>query len=224
MRSKTWQIGALSTLLVLPGLVLPGSGACSSITPQGEMQVTVSLYNDAEMEPGTLRQAEEEASRVFRQSGIEVQWLNCPLAPEGPGKSQSCTEAVFPTHPQLRIARRPLSLTAATMGISYLSADGSGCYAYLFYERVRELHENTRVNLARILGRVVAHEIGHLLLGTNSHAANGIMRAKWSREELTRLSHGMLCFSGLESQRMRETLSAGLLHKEKPFAAARMGH
>jgi hypothetical protein len=201
-------------------LVLPGSGVCSKTIPQEGMRVTISVYNDAEVAASILGQAEEEASRVFRQSGIEVKWLNCPLAPKGP---ESCTEAVFPTHLQVRIARRPVGVTASTMGISFLSADGRGCYADLFYERVEELHESTRVNLARMLGLVAAHEIGHLLLGTNSHAPNGIMRAHWSEEELASVSRGRLFFSGRESQRMREKLSAGLFHKEAALTEARTG-
>ena len=34
--------------------------------------------------------------------------------------------------------------------------------------------------MAVILGRVTAHEIGHLLLGTNGHAPAGLMRATWN--------------------------------------------
>jgi hypothetical protein len=41
-------------------------------------------------------------------------------------------------------------------------------------------------DVAVLLGRTVAHEIGHLLIGTNRHAASGLMRARWSREELQR--------------------------------------
>jgi hypothetical protein len=38
----------------------------------------------------------------------------------------------------------------------------------------------TGVPLPTILGRVTAHEIGHLLLGTNSHALAGLMQAAWN--------------------------------------------
>ncbi|MEO5822443.1 MAG: hypothetical protein ABIT71_18195 [Vicinamibacteraceae bacterium] len=37
----------------------------------------------------------------------------------------------------------------------------------------------TGLPVALILGRVTAHEIGHLLLGTNSHAPTGLMQATW---------------------------------------------
>jgi len=35
-----------------------------------------------------------------------------------------------------------------------------------------------------LLGRAMAHEVGHLLLGTREHAAAGLMRGKWTSREL----------------------------------------
>ena len=37
-----------------------------------------------------------------------------------------------------------------------------------------------------LLGRVIAHEIAHLLLGTNSHSDRGLMRGGWKASELAR--------------------------------------
>ena len=149
-----------------------------------------------------------EASRVFRQSGIEAKWLNCPLPANGPEDPAQCQTAEFPAHLQLRIARRSRNLSEITFGISYLSADGSGCYANLFYERVEDMRERSRVNLGSLLGDVAAHEIGHLLLGTNSHAASGIMRARWESEELGSISVGTLFFPEAESRQMKNKLAA----------------
>jgi hypothetical protein len=41
----------------------------------------------------------------------------------------------------------------------------------------------------------MAHEIGHLLLGTNAHSALGIMRPHWQGEELRRIGMGTLLFT-----------------------------
>jgi hypothetical protein len=38
----------------------------------------------------------------------------------------------------------------------------------------------------KLLGRAIAHEIGHLLLATNTHAPSGLMRELWSHDELQR--------------------------------------
>jgi hypothetical protein len=45
----------------------------------------------------------------------------------------------------------------------------------------REEHE-----LARALGRIVAHEAVHVLLPHHPHAARGVMNARWSRSFLVR--------------------------------------
>jgi hypothetical protein len=189
-------------------LVLASPAAWSKEIAVTEMQVTISVHNDAGIFAGTLRGAEMEASRVFRQSGIQAKWLNCPLPADGPEDPAQCRTAEFPAHLQLRIARRSRNLSEVTFGISYLSADGSGCYANLFYERIEEMHERSRVNLGSLLGDVAAHEIGHLLLGTNSHAENGIMRARWESEELASISVGTLFFSEAESRQMKNKLAA----------------
>jgi hypothetical protein len=113
-------------------LVLASPAAWSKEIAVAEVQVTISVHNDAGISAGTLREAEMEASRVFRQSGIEAKWLNCPLPADGPEDPAQCRTAEFPAYLQLRIARRSRNLSEITFGISYLSADGSGCYANVF--------------------------------------------------------------------------------------------
>ena len=221
MIDKTLRKG----LSLVFALALPSSAVCSKTIREEELQVTVSVHNDAGIPSTTLRAAEAEASRLFRQSGIEAKWLNCPLPADGPEDPAQCRTAEFPAHLQLRIARRPRNLSEITFGISYLSADGSGCYANLFYQRVEQMHERSRVNLASLLGDVAAHEIGHLLLGTNSHAANGIMRARWESEELGSISMGTLFFSDAESRQMRSKLATWLAKRkdDSRVASARLG-
>jgi len=206
-------------------LALPSSAAWSKEIAVAEMRVTISVHNDAGISAGTLREAEMEASRVFRQSGIEAKWLNCPLPPDGPEDPAQCRTAEFPAHLQLRIARRSRNLSEITFGISYLSADGSGCYANLFYQGVEEMHARSRVNLASLLGDVAAHEVGHLLLGANSHAANGIMRARWEVEELVSIRTGTLFFSEAESRQMRSKLATWQAKRkdDSRVASARLG-
>ena len=206
-------------------LALPSSAAWSKEIAVAEMLVTISVHNDAGISAGTLRGAEMEASRVFRQSGIAAKWLNCPLPPDGPEDPAQCRTAEFPAHLQLRIAQRSRNLSEITFGISYLSADGSGCYASLFYQRVEEIHERSGVNLASLLGDVAAHEIGHLLLGTNSHAASGIMRARWQNGELGSIGTGTLFFSEAESRQMRSKLASRHAKRKDDarVASARLG-
>jgi len=230
-------------------LALPCPAAWSQDPTELGLRVAISVHNDAGIPAATLRAAELEASRVFRQSGIEVRWLNCPLPPAGPENQQSpenpenprnpqnqessentknldqCAAAHFPQHLQLRIAKRSLNLNEFAMGISYLSADSVGCYADLFYQRVAQMHETSQVGMSSILGHGIAHEIGHLLLGTNSHAPTGIMRARWEKAELASVSKGTLFFSTLESRQMRNKLAASRTQAKTDthIATARLG-
>jgi len=54
-----------------------------------------------------------------------------------------------------------------------------------------------------ILGDVVAHEIGHLLLGSRAHSATGIMRGWWDRAQLQRALTGRQLFTPEQSARIR---------------------
>ena len=65
------------------------------------------------------------------------------------------------------------------------------------------LHTAWNVGLADILGSVMAHELGHLILGSNSHSPTGIMRARWEHGELRRLERGSLVFTDEQAERMR---------------------
>jgi hypothetical protein len=210
------------------GLVVAMSGvpAKAKVVPKTPVVVTISVHNDVAVPWGTIRGAEEEASLVFRQAGIDVEWLNCQAVSEvtvAAEKSRSCGEAIFPEHLQLRIVKRSVGLSPKVMGISFLSEDGSGCQADVFYERIEGLQRESNASLASILGDVASHEIGHLLLGTNSHASRGIMRAVWGRDELASVTQRALIFSEKESAQMRARLgSAETRKKDAPLVSS--GH
>jgi hypothetical protein len=59
------------------------------------------------------------------------------------------------------------------------------------------------VDLALILASVMAHEMGHLLLGSNAHAVSGIMKAHCQLSELRRIGMGSLLFLPEQGKRMR---------------------
>ncbi len=40
------------------------------------------------------------------------------------------------------------------------------------------------VEAHRVLALAIAHEIGHVLINSNTHASSGLMRADWARHQL----------------------------------------
>lgn len=168
-----------------------------------DSNLTVSVYNDAVIPAATLQEAETIAARIFEESGIHVVWLNC--SPGNPMTGAVCKIAVSERNLQVRVGRHSLNLQPSVLGISYLVSDG-GNQADVFYESIESLRGDGPTQPAIILGHVISHEIGHLLLGTNSHSPSGIMRAHWDREQLSLAVAGLLTFTKSQSRHMTARL------------------
>ena len=82
-----------------------------------------------------------------------------------------------------------------------------GSIATVFADRVARTSSRTGANASGVLGRVIAHEIGHLLIGTNHHSKDGLMRAVWTDVELRRPVGLEWHFSASEAQRMRAEIA-----------------
>jgi hypothetical protein len=175
-------------------------------------QVTVSVYNDAQVSPDILSRAQQRATEIFSHSGLNVTWTGCIPADKNQDAG-ACTGGETPNRLVLRIIPRGASsTTAAAFGVAFLAADGTGRYSDVFWRRAQELHATSNVNVAAILGSVMAHEVGHLLLGSNAHAVSGIMRAQWQAAELRHINMGTLLFLPGEGSRMRARAAAGSAH------------
>jgi hypothetical protein len=94
---------------------------------------------------------------------------------------------------------------------------GFGVVANVFFDRVEDLAAEVRArpvgrifSSAVILGHLIAHELGHLLLGVNSHSLSGIMSFPWGRDQLQRTTRGQLLFTGQEGTQIQAAVQARL--------------
>ena len=78
-----------------------------------------------------------------------------------------------------------------------------GSFATVFADRIWSTSDRAGANPRDVLGWVIAHEIGHLLVGTNYHARQGLMRGVWTDLELRRPIGLEWHFSPSEARRMR---------------------
>jgi len=192
------------------GLVLFGPLSVPATTGPGAfVQLRVSVFNSSPISPATIGRAESEAGRVLRDAGVEVIWLDCFQDAQPKAPPDLCSGASFPSHLHLRILQASRDLKAATVGVSFSAKDGTGCYADLFYQPIQRLEEVSHASPSVILGHAMAHELGHLLLGTNSHSPSGLMRAQWTREDLINAAKGNLRFSREQSLRIMNRIGNG---------------
>ena len=83
---------------------------------------------------------------------------------------------------------------------------GSGTVASVYTDRVARVARETGVDGVDLLAWAMAHEIGHLLLGTGQHAVRGLMRERWSRAEVREHFLRDWSFSDKEGRAMRDAL------------------
>ena len=184
----------------------PGFSQTLAAAPR-TADITISVYDYANVSTELLAAAEEDARRIFLQAGVETLWATCLPKPQ---KAQpSDCQTVDATHLMLKILPRAISAQARdrsdVLGTALVDAKGIGYYAYVFYDSIRRVAEERRLGHA-LLGDVLSHEIGHLLLGSNSHSVSGIMAAHWHGGEMRRISEGAMLFTPGQSRTLRERL------------------
>jgi hypothetical protein len=70
-----------------------------------------------------------------------------------------------------------------------------------------------------VLGRALAHEIGHYMLQTNTHAVNGLMRARIQAEEFADLRRGTFRLDRAAAAHLAAIAAAGSLPADaRPFS------
>ena len=81
--------------------------------------------------------------------------------------------------------------------------------------------DRAETEITIILGGIIAHELGHLLLGTNGHSGTGIMQPRWEPNQVQQLMMGSLRFTPEQSKRMREQARTRMRRQAKiPFPEA----
>lgn len=184
------------------GSVLWGEGAAKVSPPQ----ITILVFDKAQVRESVLAAAEQQASVIFRQAGVEITWRNCmPIS----GADPACHQVPDSTHFVVSIIPRGQKRNKDVFGVAFLDEAGIGKYTDVFFDAIANLPQAEGVNEASLLGAVTAHEVGHLLLGLHSHSAVGVMSARWQHEQLSRLGMGSFWFSPDQASRMHQRIRDG---------------
>jgi hypothetical protein len=157
-RVRIWPTGLFILAMTYGGAA--GAGAA----PQQEVRdLTVAVAHYADVDPKTMKEAERVASEVYRRAGIEIQWVE-PSTYEG-------------------ATRLYVNVLSQEMAAPYYASDETVGFAIpgsraanVIYERVRQAARRRHVASGLLLGYVIAHELGHLLLPAHSHSSSGLMR------------------------------------------------
>jgi hypothetical protein len=140
------------------------------------LSLVVRIYDAYGVPDDELAAARAVVERILRTADVAVAWARCP-----------CQNAVGGAELVIRISASVPASEPASLGFSYVDVDRkAGTLATVFADRVRMLASSAGVNDGELLGRAMAHEVVHLLLGTRDHDRDGLMRGEWTRIDLAR--------------------------------------
>ena len=169
-------------------------------------QVPVFVSNSASVAERVVLDAERNAGGILHYAGVYVRWVNCGARASDVSEVQ-CRE-ITKTDLVVRVIPHARTFGDDVFGVSFIDHD-AGTYADLFFEPIEQLHEQYKdIALAAILGDVLAHEIGHLLLGSNAHSRDGIMQPHWTKEQLYSAAMGRMRFSKEQAAKMRTRIAS----------------
>jgi hypothetical protein len=184
-----WKTAALVTLLTGTQIAIAGG-----------TQVSVCMKTGSFFTP-TEQRAKFEATSIFANIDVELKWVGYSDCPEESVRVQLSPTAVPGVSPAALACAYPFDNRSDTI--------------LLFRNRVDEMLSGRGSAAGIILGHILAHEIGHVLLGTDTHATAGLMKPGWNSRDLGAMLSSRLEFSSLHSEMIRKNLIAGRLYRRK---------
>ena len=166
-------------LFLLTGSVLVHVDAASA--RPAPIDVVARIYNTARVPDGVRDAAAAVAKRALAGGAINLTWRDCDT-------TDACRHAPAAGEFVIRLVRAGEAMSeAAALVLGEASIDrgaGAGVLATIYVNRVELMAELSETAADVLLGRAIAHELGHLLLATNAHSPNGLMRAQWTPTEI----------------------------------------
>jgi hypothetical protein len=129
--------------------------------------IVVRVDNVAGVLPDYLQFAEGRASEVFARIGARIHWID---------QEESVSQHITPSFTVVLVNAEEHGEGASRFVDALGLANPSVRRAHVFYDRITALNVGTPRTIPSLLGDVIAHELGHLMLPPPGHSADGIMR------------------------------------------------
>jgi hypothetical protein len=174
----------------------------SSLVAGQKMYVSICDFSGVAAK--VIDSSKTEVALAFLAAGAQISWVDCNDI--GQAKTQ-VGEQLFVI--RLRVGTPTMiyrSVSLDTMGRAYTSERGSGFVADAYFASINLSAEQLDVERDVLLGLVIAHELGHLLLGPG-HVPDGIMHGSWQVREALAMRKRWLRFNEEECTVIRDELA-----------------
>jgi hypothetical protein len=168
----------------------------------GGPHVVIRVYDLATANAAGRAAALRAAAQAMASAGVAVDWRDCSRG----GAAHPCRTVRGAGDLVVRIMPASAPRADATAELGFAPIDPSGratVIATVYYDVVQRVASRTGLDAQALLGRAIAHEVGHLLLRAPGHGHSGLMRPLWTDAELAQNRPGDWAFSDEESRRLR---------------------
>lgn len=197
MARLTRTTAVLATLLV----VFAGIPSHDALAADEPPRLVLRVHDYVAVHAAVSAAASETIHRIYAAAGVHTVWVYRCLRPEC-HRAEHARSADTPADITVNIYT--LEMTPVGTPKQWMGLAPKGTYfAWVFFEHVRDFASQHDLLQATVLGHVIAHEIGHLLL-RDGHAATGIMRGKWWDRDLLEARRGRFGFTTAQATRIRE--------------------
>jgi len=201
--------GSRVLTLLLAFIFSMGSNTWLAAKGHEQRTVRIRIHDYANIEEAALARAQEVVRGMYGEIGVRTDWLDSLRQSHdavetftAPDYAPSDLEIIILT---TEMANRGV-IPDEIIGYAAVERGVGGRVAYVIYDRVRSFASDTAVDDMRMMGIVMAHEIGHLLLMRQSHSDTGLMRGRWQQSEFRADRLFDLQFSGPQAVEIRRML------------------
>ena len=162
-------------------------------------RVVIRIYDMATTNAAARTAVMRTAADAIASAGIAVTWRDCSRG----GAAHPCRTVRDAGDLVVRVipGQGPADVE---LGFAPIDRDGRATViATVYYDLVQRVSRRTGLDARELLGRAIAHEIGHLLLRAPGHAHSGLMRPLWTDAELMQNRPGDWTFSEADRGRVQ---------------------
>jgi hypothetical protein len=185
------------------------SSARGHLTPDigsTQPEVLVHIVDSGGISGMTITHAEFVARRIMASAGVKVRFaVSAPRRREL--QTAECETAAATETIDVRFAYSvPDEYKPGVLAEARPFAK-CGIRITVFINRVSRLFETRLAPDSSILGHVLAHEIGHVLLKLETHSETGLMKARWTDHELVQMRSKIFAFTPAAIQMIQANLA-----------------
>jgi hypothetical protein len=171
------RAGRKATAALLAALAMMVMGRASAdesmaATDQGEATIALHVANYAELSRDVLDEAKSRVASVYRVIGVSTVWIEGEKTLRQGQDGQLYLTVLLLSRDMTEKKTSAEGINSDLLGQAHLPSGR----AYIFCDRIATM-PGAPAHFPIPLGDVIAHEVGHLVLRTNSHSPRGIMRA-----------------------------------------------